>query len=424
MSKSSPKKSTVKRSTTNSEPPKDIREYITKELWNAIPKNRQREISEILRTPTTYFFRRRCPWEPSKTGPFTPEEEKQFFQRYNQLKEMGIVNAQWGFFAISFVGRVGYQLATFYRTKVSTGEIQDDSFVKDSNGSLKHIIHKHKLDLTPEMKEQMYKEVAKLVCDYAETCLKEAQTQVNTSNLPIKRGRKSNKASSEQNEPKSTGLEDDTTVKNQEEADDEREDDDYSNDSDDGFSSFKKRPTPTKMVTRSSSKHTEKQNDNKTTKEEEVNETKSKDKDSDVISIAIDQKGKNQHENKRILRYEDDDSSYDSSTYSSSDLSSSISNHRHSRRRKRDLIVDSDSDEEKQGGLYGAYDFLTERPMRHPAMNLEGYVLDFDSWKKILSGKRLNPFNTSINSLSELTLITPKNYEELKYDIVNSPICS
>ena len=428
MYRSSSKRSNSKHSTSLSEPPKEIRQYISAELWNAMPKARQRECVEILRTPTTYFFRKRFPWEQSKTGPFTKEEEQLFFQRYYQLKKMGIVNAQWGFFAIIIVGRVGYQLATFYRTKVNSGEIQDDSFVKDPNGVLKHVIHKHKLDLTEEMKQQMYKEVAMLISEYAQSCLVNAQMQDNGRPVQIKRGRKSTKPQVQQTEPKKTVVKKKKAPSNQDEADDEGGADDSYVVSDDAFYTMNDDDHPL-MATRSSSKRNEspKKDDNgpdqvqeeqdsgssSTLEKARRNQSTSKSEEKEVDN------GPKQTITKRVVRSEDTSSSDDSS--SSSDLSITAKR-RQMKHRKKQHVIDSDSDEEKEGGLYGAYDCLTERPMRHPAMNIEGYVLDFDSWKKILSGKYINPFNTTINSLSELTMITAKNYDELKYDIINSPM--
>ena len=429
MYRSSSKRSNSKRSTSLSEPPKEIRQYISAELWNAMPKARQRECVEILRTPTTYFFRKRFPWEQSKTGPFTKEEEQLFFQRYYQLKKMGIVNAQWGFFAIIIVGRVGYQLATFYRTKVNSGEIQDDSFVKDPNGVLKHVIHKHKLDLTEEMKQQMYKEVAMLISEYAQSCLVNAQMQDNGRPVQIKRGRKSTKPQVQQTEPKKTVVKKKKALSNQDEADDEGDADDSYVVSDDAFYTMNDDEDHPLMATRSSSKRNEspKKDDNGPDQVQEEqdsesssplekarrNQSTSKSEEKEVDN------GPKQTNPKRVVRSEDTSSSDDSS--SSSDLSITAKR-RQMKHRKKQHVIDSDSDEEKEGGLYGAYDYLTERPMRHPAMNIEGYVLDFDSWKKILSGKYINPFNTTINSLSELTMITAKNYDELKYDIINSPM--
>ena len=79
---------------------------------------------------------------------------------------MGIVNAQWGFFAIPFIGRVGYQLSTFYRAQVRNKTIADDSFVIDPNGKMRQVKHKQKIEMTPDMNKQMLAETAELVSRY------------------------------------------------------------------------------------------------------------------------------------------------------------------------------------------------------------------------------------------------------------------
>ena len=79
------------------------------------------------------------------------------------------------------------------------------------------------------------------------------------------------------------------------------------------------------------------------------------------------------------------------------------------------------TDEDLRCELTGARDPLTGRPMKRPAMSPDGYVMDLDSWKKIMSGKKEMPFDSSIQSLSELTLVTAKTYEDLRLNIVNIP---
>lgn len=71
--------------------------------------------------PSAFFYRHRLPDEEKRNGPWS-EEEKMFF--IQKLREKPALLKDWGGFARSIPGRVGYQCNAFFRKLVATGEIQ------------------------------------------------------------------------------------------------------------------------------------------------------------------------------------------------------------------------------------------------------------------------------------------------------------
>ena len=68
----------------------------------------------------------------------------------------------------------------------------------------------------------------------------------------------------------------------------------------------------------------------------------------------------------------------------------------------------------------GCIDPLTCKPMSIPAISPDGYVMDYETWIKLLNEKKVNPFTQNpIKSKRELVILTIDNYEEYKDKIVN-----
>lgn len=284
--------------------PKSLSKIVSNKKWNKLPRRYQEDCYEILTHPNTYFFRKRPSWEKLKFGSFTTQEEQLFFKRYEEFKAFGIVNAQWGFFAIPFIGRVGYQLSTFYRTQVKIGKIIDKNMFIDSAGKMRQISHKQKMEISAEASEKMMNEAAEFL-------LNELHIDINSEE-------------SIQTSP--------TKRKNKHYCSDEESND-----------------------------------------EEEEHEEES-----------LEEKPKNKRINKTPVKFKE------------------------SKKEDNGMCI-----------VMGARDPLTGRPMRRPAMNLDGYVMDIDSWKLVLYGKREMPFDSTIPKLNDLTMITSKTYDSLKESIVN-----
>ena len=348
--------------------PSLLRKYISPEKWKTMSKQRQNECKQIFRAPNTYFFRNRPSWETLRFGSFSKEEEKQFFDRFHAFQSMGIVNAQWGFFAIPFIGRVGYQLSTYYRTQVKLGVIKDDSFIIDATGKMRQVKHKQKIEMNDELNHRMYTETAELLSTYAST-----NTNAQTPKQQTEKVKQPKEKSSEVEITDTTPSAGEITYQ-QQEADDEQ---DPNSSNSIGSDDVKSSTMPKKIQDQSPQKPMK-------TRE---------------------------RPHKRIIFSDSNDFEEDQISFESI--------HKGRRRKVKDH---DNSDQELHCIITGARDPLTGRPMRHPAMNNDGYVMDLDSWKLVLTGKEPMPFDTAINSLRDLTLVTSKTYEELKMYIVNVPM--
>jgi len=67
----------------------------------------------------------------------------------------------------------------------------------------------------------------------------------------------------------------------------------------------------------------------------------------------------------------------------------------------------------------GARDVVTGKPMKNPMTNRDGYVLDKDTWFKVMSGEERCPFPVSYVCQEELIEINEKNFDLLKPYLVN-----
>jgi hypothetical protein len=67
---------------------------------------RIRAYNMIEQNPNSYYYRFNAPGEIQQKGQWAPDERKRFFDR---LEEVG-ANGQWGLFAMTIPGRVGYQV--------------------------------------------------------------------------------------------------------------------------------------------------------------------------------------------------------------------------------------------------------------------------------------------------------------------------
>jgi hypothetical protein len=92
----------------------------------------------MLGNPNAFFYRDRPPGDPQKFGPFTAEEERQFHERLDYCRKLGVEDALWGLFAVPILGRVGYQCASFYRSSIRQGKVTGSRYILASDGQLRH----------------------------------------------------------------------------------------------------------------------------------------------------------------------------------------------------------------------------------------------------------------------------------------------
>jgi hypothetical protein len=69
--------------------------------------------------------------------------------------------------------------------------------------------------------------------------------------------------------------------------------------------------------------------------------------------------------------------------------------------------------------LEGAVDGITGDLIKVPAMSLDGYVLDYDTWIKLISRDKKNPFTQKMINKRQLIILTKENYESYADKIVN-----
>ncbi|KAK8893196.1 hypothetical protein M9Y10_021612 [Tritrichomonas musculus] len=78
------------------------------------------------------------------------------------------------------------------------------------------------------------------------------------------------------------------------------------------------------------------------------------------------------------------------------------------------------SEKESLNPIPGSIDQLTLQPMRLPTLSPDGYVLDYDTWMKLLKEQKVNPFTQNhIKSMRELIILTIDNFDSYKDKIVN-----
>ncbi|CAO3601179.1 unnamed protein product [Absidia cylindrospora] len=105
------------------------------EGWSAA---RIRAYNLIDQNPNSYYYRFNAPGEVQQKGQWGAEERKLFFAR---LEQVG-ANGQWGHFAMTIPGRVGYQCSNFYRLLVENGEVDDPNYVLDEKGKAHYLFDK------------------------------------------------------------------------------------------------------------------------------------------------------------------------------------------------------------------------------------------------------------------------------------------
>jgi hypothetical protein len=119
------------------EVPEKLTSYVPQNIWSRWSKIRRESFVQIVKNPNAFFYRNRPPGDPQKFGPFTKQEEVQFFGRLTYFREeLGINCCLWGLFAVPIRGRVGYQCSNFYRSLVSEGKIKDDNYEMHPDGKL------------------------------------------------------------------------------------------------------------------------------------------------------------------------------------------------------------------------------------------------------------------------------------------------
>ncbi|KAI8084500.1 uncharacterized protein BX664DRAFT_387233 [Halteromyces radiatus] len=113
------------------------------EGWSAA---RIRAYQMIEQNPNSYYYRFNAPGEIQQKGQWSPHERELFFKR---LEEVG-ANGQWGYFAMTIPGRVGYQCSNFYRLLVETGQVDDPNYVLDEKGKAHYLFDKKNANGTIE----------------------------------------------------------------------------------------------------------------------------------------------------------------------------------------------------------------------------------------------------------------------------------
>ncbi|KAI8070016.1 hypothetical protein BC940DRAFT_296732 [Gongronella butleri] len=99
---------------------------------------RIRAYQMIHENPNSYYYRFNAPGEVQQKGQWGPKEKELFFKR---LDEIG-ANGQWGIFAMTIPGRVGYQCSNFYRLLIETGQVEDPNYVLDEKGKAHYLFDK------------------------------------------------------------------------------------------------------------------------------------------------------------------------------------------------------------------------------------------------------------------------------------------
>ncbi|ORX46959.1 hypothetical protein DM01DRAFT_1339275 [Hesseltinella vesiculosa] len=105
------------------------------EGWSAA---RIRAYQMINENPNSYYYRFNAPGEVQKKGQWSASEKEMFFKRLNDIG----ANGQWGIFAMTIPGRVGYQCSNFYRLLVETGQVNDPNYVLDEKGKAHYLFDK------------------------------------------------------------------------------------------------------------------------------------------------------------------------------------------------------------------------------------------------------------------------------------------
>ncbi|EAY05663.1 AT hook motif family protein [Trichomonas vaginalis G3] len=413
---------------------------LSEEKWNSFSLAKQKICMRILKSPNSFYFRFRPPWEETKVGPFSKEEEAMFYRRMDYFqKTLGIKNALWGYFAIPFIGRVGYQLSTFYRNQVKTGKIKDEDYSKDDKGDLKSTRPRSKHEIPEPLSKKLTDEAYNFILNQIEG-LDIKDEDIGDDYTIGKRPRKQRSYS-----------DNDFT------ADEKDFNDDNLDNPDDPFVQGHPNEHGSK-----SAKDGSAQKDNSAQKSENASGSAENGGSSNSNTERSQNQAGNSHSNQnadseiRQSASETADSSKqeaaapaqqnpaprkrgrprknpidpnapkpqparpkaDGNNDEESDFSGLVSRIRSRHHHSQKKNVDYDSDEEGCP-LVGGMDPVSHRPMRNPAVNQEGYVLDYDSWTRVLNGTARMPFDTNIHNLNELRVLNRRNYNELRMTFIN-----
>lgn len=459
--------------------PHYLRDFISEEKWDKMTVGQQKCCCTIMKSPNSYYFRTRPPWEPIKSGPFSAAEEEAFHERFEYFKnELGIVNKLWGYFAVPFKGRVGYQMSSFYRTQVKNKKIIDENFI-DDNGNMRIRNPTKKRDLNQASIARLKEECNKYI-------LEQIEKQHFTENDPLFEEIRSYRVSKkdlivyndysvsdsnsdefvpqENIEPKKHQSDQPDPIKSKKSAAKKQEE---NNDFESIVKKSKKRyiTIDYSVNNEQHQQEIEKTEQNEQTKDnseelpeiqeefitnrnvdESDDEKMSNDEENDKNSINSEkteqipednQQNTDTTETKRVKRHYtrrrnkdadyillddqvfESDLSTESSDDNESDIKSLIANirTRHVENGRKSMSLDPEDDEPCP--LVGALDYVSHRPMRNPAMNQEGFVLDYQTWTQILNGQLPLPDGISIDSLSEIRVLTKANYAQYKMMITN-----
>lgn len=118
--------------------PEQIKVYVPPDVWESYSQVRKDSFRQMFSKPNAFFYRNRPPGDPQRNGKFTEEEEAQFLERLKYFREeLGIMEGQWGLFAVPLRGRLGYQCSQFFRELLLEGKIKGVSY-NVANGKLIH----------------------------------------------------------------------------------------------------------------------------------------------------------------------------------------------------------------------------------------------------------------------------------------------
>ena len=145
--------------------PEKLSAYISEEIWKSWSPIRKESFKQIITNPNSFFYRNRPPGDPHKLGGFSEAEEKQFLERLDYFKKLG-VEGFWGLFSVPILGRVGYQCSNFYRALIKEKKIIDSHYQVDEEGKIKY--SHGKVNVDPEVIKILEKEAF----DFIEQCLK------------------------------------------------------------------------------------------------------------------------------------------------------------------------------------------------------------------------------------------------------------
>lgn len=146
-----------------------IRRNITFEKWNELQSNQQNMYLTYLTNPNHFFFRSSMIFQIKQTGIFTYDEEQMFLSRFKYFRDdLKIKKIPWGFFAIPFYGRAGYQCAAHYRELLVNKFLEPDPEYPFDGGNYPKGIFGEEVNLRPEIQEALENEAFQYVTSQLE----------------------------------------------------------------------------------------------------------------------------------------------------------------------------------------------------------------------------------------------------------------